>query len=217
MITGKTVFNDTQVVRGGNGRFRGCQQRIVSLFGLVNEPGLLRIGLLTEPRAEVVQLEITIPTPEDFTTPPAATNTPPPEPTEPVVLTEEAPVVPTPEPEIELPRTQTDLIDWLIALLVTATVGLIAYRIGRSSGHTRWSIRWGLSAGIGGLLVYLYFASGLTGTESVVQDGRSALIWLTGFGSLVGWGLAGVWYSLHHRFAPNRKTDPPQFPVTRKQ
>lgn len=182
----------------------------------LSEPGLLRIGLLTEPRAGVAQLEISIPTPADFTTPEPVTATPDEAPTEVVTPTEDLPDEIVPEPPPEPPRTQTDLVDWLIALLVSTSVGLIAYRVGSSAGLTRWSIRWGLAASIGGLLVYLYFAASLAGTEQVVENGRGMLIWLTGTGALLGWAATATWYALYRRFVPYRKTDPPQFPITRK-
>ncbi|HUF39446.1 MAG TPA: glycoside hydrolase family 3 N-terminal domain-containing protein [Anaerolineales bacterium] len=174
------------------------------------EPGSLQIGLNTEPRVPVAVLDIFIPTPEDFLTPtPTSENveaTPTAEPTG-------VPQEPTPaatDPPEPPPRTQTDLVDWLIACLVSFSIGLLVYRIGTSAGLTRWSIRWAFSAGIGGLLVYLYLALGFNGAIAAVQGGRGAVIWITLFGALLGWTVSGAWYQLHLRRSPQRNTDPPK-------
>jgi len=174
----------------------------------IAEPGSLQVGLITEPRAPVDVIDIFIPTPEDFLTP---TPVQPTSEAEPTAVPTEIPAVETPaaEPPEAPPRTQTDLVDWLIASLVSFSIGLLVYRIGTSAGLTRWSIRWAFSAGIGGLLVYLYLALGFAGTVAAVESGRGAVIWITLFGALAGWTVSGAWYRLHLRRTPQRNTDPP--------
>jgi hypothetical protein len=154
-------------------------------------------------------IDIFIPTPEDFLTPvpmtPTAESQPAPAPSE--TPLSESPV--DEAPPAEAPRTKTDLIDWLIACLVSFSIGLLVYRIGTSAGLTRWSIRWAFSAGIGGLAVYLYLALGFTGALAAVESGRGAVIWITLFGALAGWTVSGAWYRLYLRRSPQRNTDPP--------
>ncbi len=184
---------------------------------VLTEPGTLNIGLQTEPRSGVIQLEIVVPTPEGFNTPAPATPTPEPSPSEPPTIVPTEPVVATPEPPAEEPRTQTDLVDWVIACLVSGMVGLVAYRIGSSAGLTRWSIRWGLGSAIGGLLAYLYMASDFSGTLEVINSGRSAMIWAIVIGASGGWALSATWYALSIRLSPPRKTDPPNISTSKRE
>jgi beta-N-acetylhexosaminidase len=183
---------------------------IARITHTIAEPGSLQIGLITEPRAPVEVIDIFIPTPENFLT--ATPEEPTPQ-AEQTLAPTEVPPVETPDtgqiPEPE-PRTQTDLVDWLIACLVSFSIALLVYRIGTSAGLARWSIRWAFSAGIGGLMVYLYLALGFAGALAAVTSGRAAVIWITLLGALAGWTVSGAWYRLHLRRSPQRNTDPPR-------
>lgn len=190
---------------------------IARMTYMISEPGSLGIGLQTEPRAGFVRLEIAIPTPEGFNTPVPTTPTPEAAPSESPTEAPTQAVIMTPEPPAVEPRTSTDLVDWFIALLVSGGMGLIAYRMGSSAGLSRWSIRLGLGAAIGGLLSYLYLAFNLTGTPAVIEAGRNAMIWVVVIGSMAGWAFAATWYGLSIRLSPPRKTDPPKVAVQEKE
>jgi beta-N-acetylhexosaminidase len=172
----------------------------------ISEPGIIQIGLRTEPLALVAPLVINIPIPEDFVTPLPITETPTPEPTALPSPTATALPTPLPPPPAEPPRAQTDLVDWFIAFVVSVLAALAALRFGMMAGQVRWSLRWALSAGLGGLLTYLYLALGFPGAAAVVLGGRGAVLWVTLAGAGIGW-LAGLGWRLYTNFAAAHHAD----------
>jgi hypothetical protein len=68
------------------------------------------------------------------------------------------------------------------------------YIYGMKTVSVRWGIRWWLATAIGGMLVYLYLAMGLPGTENYFhQTGIWGVILLTFLGALLGWLVGFIW------------------------
>ena len=180
-----------------------------------DSPGALVISFVSEPQPVVEPLLIEIPIPEGFETQPPPTESPTPLPTETATPPPTQPefIFPTPPPPE--PRTQTDFIDWGLSILVTISIGLIAYRFGIVAGNVRWSIRWALCAGIGGLLTYLYIASGFPGSLGLLGTNRGGILWIALLGSAVGWSLGLLWRSLENRFNASPPSDPPDLAETK--
>jgi beta-N-acetylhexosaminidase len=81
---------------------------------------------------------------------------------------------------------------WFLSLLETIAIALIAYQTGAMLGFVRWGIRWGISAFIGGLVVYNYLMLGLPGSSWFYISDQSPMKFglVVLFGSLVGWAAA---------------------------
>jgi len=160
-------------------------------FRIVNQ-GLLEIRASSDPAliSELLQLDVSsteaaaitsvAPTLQ-ITEPPAATFTP---------------VVKTPEEEGENPNLQKipNVGNWVFSsLLVWLTAAGIYWITRKRIGH-RWSIRWALLAGLGGLIFYIILAAGVVpdftwnGLGGVVSQ---ALITLTGMAA--GWAIGYYW------------------------
>ena len=179
----------------------------------VRNPGLLEISVVTEPLAQSSPLVIDIPIPEGFVTPlpvteapaatPSASETPEGVATEPSIVLEA-------EPE----KTATDMIDWILALIMTLAICVVAYRIGLLIGQVIWSIRWTLLAAIGGLATYIYIAAKLPGSESILQADRGGMLWSTFFGALLGWSAGIIWRLMRGRARPRDPGASRQLPET---
>jgi beta-N-acetylhexosaminidase len=103
-------------------------------------------------------------------------------------------VTPTPTP---LPPPRPGPEDWFISLLVAWGAAAVFFFLGRATSSLRWAVRWGLLAAAGGLLVYTYLAAGLPGGQSLLESsGTGILVWLTLFGSLLGWLAGFAWQRL---------------------
>ena len=92
------------------------------------------------------------------------------------------------------PSNQGRLINWLLAISIGLIVSWLAYRFSITLGQVRWSMRIGFCVLIGGLLVYIYFASGLPGVTWLAGLGglfAGALATLLGNG--LGFGVALIW------------------------
>jgi beta-N-acetylhexosaminidase len=107
-------------------------------------------------------------------------------------------------------RDKTDLGDWFLAILVTFIFGGIVYWLTSQVGLLRWSVRGSLLALIGGLLAYTYLAIGMPGTVEVLQSsGTWGVLFITLFGSILGWGTALGWhrvqdYARNHQLPNDR-------------
>lgn len=92
-------------------------------------------------------------------------------------------------------RSQTNLGDWTLALIVSAFTGLFSYQAGAMRGYVRWGVRWGLLALIGGLLVNVYLGFNFPGTQRLVSEGGIwAVVLSVFFGALLGWSLGLLWW-----------------------
>jgi beta-N-acetylhexosaminidase len=111
--------------------------------------------------------------------------------------------VPTPTPELmpAVETSATDLIDWLGALVVSGFMGWGATRTGAILGKVRWGIRWGLSAFIGGLLLYTYVVLDLPGSHRFMAISELwGLLLATFVGAIIGWIVALVAYSSRRQY-----------------
>jgi beta-N-acetylhexosaminidase len=192
-------------------------QGVAKISYVVNSPGRLEISAISEPANLSIPLQIDIPgsdnppTEEPVLTPTQTqTPSPSPEPTNTMApATEETPT--TTEP-----HTKTDFADWVLALVVTTGVGGVAYQLGYRAGNTRWSIRWALSAFIGGTLIYTFVATNLPGSEIVFREGsRVEIIWSVFLGAIIGWGVGIAWQVLNKKDRISYRTKPPNLSNTK--
>jgi beta-N-acetylhexosaminidase len=147
---------------------------------LINDSGGLEIYAESEnARSENLKLDIPLPNAVTETVTPTEkpTNTATLEPTAttPVPL-----ATPTPAPE---PTPQTAFFDWVMALLISAGISFLSYRLALLIGEPRWAVRAGLLAFIGGLLAYTYLALQMPGADQFLEISVSLSVFL---GTLVG-------------------------------
>ncbi len=193
--------------RGGNPVSIETVQGVARTSYLINGGGLLEIRAISEDALQSVPLIIDVPGPEATLIP---TLTPTPTPTETPTLnpTLEPTPVATPEPEVIL-HTRTDFVDWGLGVLVALAISLIAYRAGITFGLVRWSIRWALSAWIGGLLTYIYLSLDLPGSMTLLSEyGRAGIIWVISIGAGVGWVAGWVWQRVSRKETPRPMANP---------
>lgn len=157
----------------------------------IEHTGILEIQAIIDPaRSEILTIEV--PVLETESGIPTGTPTPSDTPTPTVTPT---PITPTPtEPsEPPPPHDQTDIGDWSLAMLAASLIGWGAYRSGTLLGQVRWGLKWGLSAFIGGLSVYLYLSIGMPGSSWIMElAGRWGIAIATLAGSGLGWGIAAI-------------------------
>jgi beta-N-acetylhexosaminidase len=114
----------------------------------------------------------------------------PPEPTKPAPTE-----IPEPEPEIEEPaRELSNLVDWLLAIVVITFLSLFAYQFGALAGQVRWGVRWGLTSLIGGLAVNAYISFNLPGADLLIREYHiwGIVLGVAG-GCLLGWAAGLLW------------------------
>ena len=205
-VPDRTVVQFT-FTRGGSPLSVETVQGIARATYLINSGGQLEIRAISEPAFQSNPLIIEVPGSE-ATLIPTATSTPTPTETPTSIATQEATPPPTPEPEVIL-HTTTDFVDWGLSFLVTLAVSLIAYRAGINYGQVRWSIRWALSAWIGGLLTYIYLSLEFPGSLKLLSEsGRAGMIWVISIGAGVGWGAGWLWQRLTKREKPRPLANP---------
>ena len=152
------------------------------------KPGLLEIRASSEPAtiSQVLQLDVAEGAPMIVTViVPFTTETIVPTPTTPV---------PIPESDFVTPEGHPRFGGWMLILFVLAGGALLAYWVGGSFGPSRWRVRWGLCALVGGLLAYNYLALGMPGAvDALVAWGGGALVGLTILGEVLGAFVAWLW------------------------
>ena len=163
----------------------------------VTSSGALVVRAISEPATKSTTLKFDIPSPDGVTITPSPTEQPTrtqtPSPT--VTLTPP----PSPLPPVK-PSNLPHLADWLIALMVTATIAWSTYRLAALIGQVRWGIRAGLLALIGGLSFYSYLALQLPGSEKVLHGSIARGVFLaTLIGAGIGLLLALLWRSVGSR------------------
>ncbi len=129
-----------------------------------------------------------------------STSTPPPD-----AFSTPSQTLPTTEtPTPAVPGDGSDSSDtiwryWLLSILATGTVAMIAYQVGASFGLVRWGIRWSFSALIGGLFLYNYLMFNLPGSAWIL--GRESLLLRWGassaVGALLGWIISYLIQRIH--------------------
>lgn len=157
----------------------------------IENQGNLAITAKSEPAnsSAVININIAGVKPTETQTPTATlepTETSTPTSTQPAVVGE---VIP-----IETNGNQAALINWLIAIAAGITISWGAYRVSILLGLVRWSIRTGLCALIGGVLLYIYTIMQLPGGEWLIEHagllaGSLAVL----IGGLAGIGTAWIW------------------------
>jgi beta-N-acetylhexosaminidase len=102
---------------------------------------------------------------------------------------------PPPTPFIEVEQITTDtevgIEYWLGAIVISAFIGWGASRTGALLGRVRWGVQWGLSAFIGGLLLYTYYILELPGSIFIKSlSDIWGFLFSTLLGAIIGWGTA---------------------------
>ncbi len=195
---GNPVPDDT-VVRfavslGGEGGGVFQQQDASTAAGVagisfrIDKPGLVEIRAASEPAtiSEVLQLDVTegaaavvtVIVPAQSETVAPATFTP----------------VPVEENDFVTLSGAPRFSGWMLILFMLAGGFLLAYWVGLGLGKSRWGMRWGLCALLGGLLAYNYLALGLPGAANALKaGGGGTLVGLTVLGELFGALCAWLW------------------------
>jgi len=167
---------------------------IAQIDYLITQPGNINIQAISG-LAESVILNFEIIVPEGTLVP-----SPTPTPTEtPTIEPQPTDLPPTPIPTLapESPQARAGLDDWISALVVTVFIGWGASRTGALLGKVRWGIRWGLSAIIGGLLLYTYVLMEFPGSQSLRTTAEPWGLFLSAtIGSFLGWLISLIifWY-----------------------
>jgi nitrate reductase gamma subunit len=78
-------------------------------------------------------------------------------------------------------------------LLIWGSAAGIA-KIGQRRVNLRWGVRWGLLAVVGGMLAYLYLATGwFEAINWFAASGTMGILLACAVGILVGWGAGWLW------------------------
>jgi beta-N-acetylhexosaminidase len=155
----------------------------------INNFGSLKIQAISEP-AQPGILTFEIPAPENIETPPPTPTTTP---TETPVPTDTPTPVVTPTPETP-PPSLPGLGDWLMATLISVSLAWTAYKLISLSGSSRWAVRFGFVAAIGGLTAYIYLLFKLPGTEKILENSVSQGVFIATFaGVVIGLLVAWSW------------------------
>ena len=179
---------------GGEGGGVFQQQDAVTTSGVasislrIDKPGLAEIRVASEPAtiSDVIQLSVsegaaavvTVIVPAQSETVAPATSTP----------------VPVEENDFVTLSGAPRFSGWMLILFILAGGFLLAYWVGLGLGKSRWGMRWGLCALLGGLLAYNYLALGLPGAANALKaGGGGTLVGLTVLGELFGALCAWLW------------------------
>ncbi len=157
-------------------------------FGL-DKPGLLQIRASSDPAtiSEVLQLDVSSGGEPAAVTViiPQLTQAGTPQQTQ------------TPQPQQDdfvTPQGSPRFTAWLLTMLLLITGSVLVFWAGSRLESTRWGVRWGLCALVGGLLFYNYIALGLPGSaEFAASSGIGGILSLTAIGLSVGWGAGWFW------------------------
>ncbi len=156
-------------------------------FGL-DKPGLLQIRASSDPAtiSEVLQLDVssggapaavTVIIPQLTAGTPQQVQTPQP-----------------PQDDFVTPQGAPRFTAWLLTMLLVITGAMLIFWAGTHLESSRWGIRWGLCALVGGLLFYNYIALGLPGSaEFATSNGIGGILTVAALGLSVGWGAGWFW------------------------
>lgn len=178
----------------------GTQQQIegVTVDGVARAtyriltPGLLEVRAVSNPAitSRILQLDITAGAAAAITVI-APTAMP----------TETGTPEPTPSPTVEPTKTPVPVNtarpgggEWVLALLMIATSGAVAYYWGNRMFSMRWGVRWALTTMVGGWVCYLYMALGLPGTAVWLEAAHEwGVLIFVAVGLAVGVGCGIEW------------------------
>ena len=174
-------------------------QGIARISFVINQPGVLEVRAECETAKQSNVIHLEIPNSNGVIPTQTPTETPTPTPTQTLTPTETPPAVgdqPLPPPTIP------GITDWLMALMVTAGVGFAFYSLANFAGQSRWGVRGGFLAFIGGLMAYSYIALQLPGSEVMLERSVArGVILTTLLGATAGLVLTWLW-----RVASNRSS-----------
>jgi beta-N-acetylhexosaminidase len=127
-----------------------------------------------------------------------------PDPTEVIIITQSSPN----EPPNAANGNKPQVLDWLIATLITVGIGWAVYRFSSVVGEVRWGVRAGLLGFIGGALGYTYLMTNLPGSEEMLSQGISrGIILVTLLGACAGLLFAMIWRAIdkasHRSISPD--------------
>jgi beta-N-acetylhexosaminidase len=167
---------------------------VAHLEFLIPQSGNINIQAISSlAKSETISFAIPF---QESTQVPTPTTTPTETPTSEPLPTSIPPTpIPTPPPEED--QTKVGLGDWFGALIATIFIGWGASRTGALLGKVRWGIRWGLSAIIGGLLLYSYVLLEFPGSSLLLFAGETwGLFLAASMGAILGWLVAlGFFFS----------------------
>jgi beta-N-acetylhexosaminidase len=188
-----------QFVATINGEVIALPQVVTTIDGIarttiqVTGSGTLEIRAESEPAKRSDVLHFDIPIENEGITPTATehpTETPAPSPSstlQPTLSSSEG----------SSPMLRPNLTDWIMAMIMTAFVGILSYRLAAYIGQVRWGVRSGFLALIGGLAAYCYLALGLPGSQNLLElAGAWGIVLVTLLGSAAGILAAWSWRAL---------------------
>jgi beta-N-acetylhexosaminidase len=155
----------------------------------VSSQGVLEIQAVSEPaKSDIFTIEVPISSGEETSTPtetPTPTSSPTPTMTPNPIVAEILPVNLPPKPALG---------DWMMALLLAAGVGWLAYKYMSNVSNMRWGVRTGLLVLIGGLIAYCYLALQMPGSETLLKQSIPRGVFLvTISGAIIGLLIAWTW------------------------
>jgi beta-N-acetylhexosaminidase len=161
---------------------------------LIDRPGTLEIRAESSDAKESSIIRYDIPPEGGLATGPAPTFSPTPSPTPEPSPTSTLPPETTPTPT---GRDDTNMVDWFLALFITAAAAVAVYWLTALFGIVRWGVRAAFLVLIGGMLGYTYLASGMPGSAQILQDTDTwGVLLVTILGSGLGWGAAWSWQKI---------------------
>ena len=154
-VAGATIFPQSETTKAG----------IAYTTIKITSSGTWEIRVESEPakQSDVLRFEVPAIPGEMITTTPTDTPTQTPIPT----LTPTVQVAST-EETAPKPPIHPYILDWLIAVVVSATVGYSCYQLAATMGQVRWGLRGALLSLIGGLFAYCYLALKLPGSTMIL-------------------------------------------------
>lgn len=160
----------------------------------IDRPGLLEIRAASEPATTSVILQMDV-TGDAFSVTVVA-------PTPDIEPTPTAEIAAT--PELNEPEAQNvnlpGFTGWLLMMALLAGLGWLAYYAGLRLVSSKWGLRWGLCALLGGLTGYTYLAVRLPGAGEFLQRAQySGVAGVTITGALAGFAVGYTWLRLGAR------------------
>lgn len=160
----------------------------------VTAPGALQVVAESEnARSAAITLDIPLPNGEIIT----PSNTP-----EPTQTHTPVPPTATPEPTAMpvptvIPPRQAGMGEWIITILISFGLAFAIYQVSIQLGNSRWGIRAGMLALIGGLSGYIYIISSPADNRPMPEIGLPWNVLLTSLiGVLIGFGASLIWRAL---------------------
>ena len=162
----------------------------------IEAAGGLEISAASEPatRSETLQINIS---PEGLTSVLSISPTPLASPTATITPTPESTATSTPTIVPEPAHNEYPTLgEWAAGVIVMGLGFVVTYLIGFYWwGSTRWGLRSGLCASIGGLIAYSYLNLGTSGTKFwLAESGTLFVVEVIVVGLLIGWIGALVWW-----------------------